>query len=382
MKILLPLLLAMLFPHGGGAESPPPLPPPVQSEQRPQLQFVNGTEAAMEIFWLKDENERVRQGSVPPGKSITISTTLGHRFIVQGAAAELTASVTSDVPFQAFRFGGVPAFYTQRIEAHGFPIVASARVNPYALKEAAYLLDLLLAARPDVRTAMIRSGARLCILAHDEFTCDLPDFPWFAEQRAPGFPDLSGRDYWNARVRGTGASLDQALTTCAEENLLGLKGDPYAAECIFVHEFAHAVHLRGLANLDPTFDSRLRQAYQAAMQAGRWQATYASTNHREYFAEGVQSWFECNRVNDDEHNDINTRARLQAYDPALAALCREAFGEPDFKYTKPATRLRDHLAGYEPASAPVFAWPERLRQVNEVIGQRVRARNEAARAQP
>ena len=69
-----------------------------------------------------------------------------------------------EVAVQAFRFDppdkdGVPAFYTQRVSADGFPIVASAKVNPYALKEAAYLVDLMLARRPDVRTAMIRSGA-------------------------------------------------------------------------------------------------------------------------------------------------------------------------------------------------------------------------------
>jgi hypothetical protein len=59
----------------------------------------------------------------------------------------------------------VPSFYTQRVEASGFPIVASGKVNPYALKEAAYLLDLMLAKRPDVRAAMIQSGARLCVMA-------------------------------------------------------------------------------------------------------------------------------------------------------------------------------------------------------------------------
>ena len=42
---------------------------------------------------------------------------------------------------------GVPAFYTQRVSAGGFPIVASARVNPYALKGAAYLVDLMLATK-------------------------------------------------------------------------------------------------------------------------------------------------------------------------------------------------------------------------------------------
>jgi hypothetical protein len=116
------------------------------------------------------------------------------------------------------------------------------------------------------------------------------------------------------------------------------------------------------------------------MKAGLWKATYASTNHHEYFAEGVQSWFDNNRSNDNEHNDIDTRAKLEAYDPGLASLCREVFGDTEFKYTKPATRLTGHLAGYEPAQAPTFHWPERLLHAKREIEASVKARNAAARA--
>ena len=35
-------------------------------------------------------------------------------------------------------------------------------------------------------------------------------------------------------------------------------------------------------------------------------------NHHEYFAEGVQSWFDNNRENDHDHNHVNTRAELLA----------------------------------------------------------------------
>ena len=49
------------------------------------------------------------------------------------------------------------------------------------------------------------------------------------------------------------------------------------------------------------------------------------------------------------------------YDPALAALCEEVFGDTKLVYTKPATRLVGHLEGYEPGKVPKFAWPERLR---------------------
>jgi hypothetical protein len=74
------------------------------------------------------------------------------------------------------------------------------------------------------------------------------------------------------------------------------------------------------------------------------------------------------------------RAELLEYDPGLAAICREVFGDTVLTYSKPATRLTGHLAGYDPAQAPTFVWPERLKRAKAVISARVKARNEAANA--
>lgn len=353
MKQLLALLLAATL----------------HAAERPRLQIINGMSESADVFWLKTDAERVSNGTVAPGENTIITTTIGHRFAVVGRESKTEAFVTSEVPVQGFRFGGVPAFYTQRVEAHGFPIVASAKVNPYALKEAAYLVDLMLAKRPDVRAAMIKSGARLCIMAHDEYTTDLPEWA-----------HLTPKEYRDARARGMGGSQTDPYCSCAEENVLGFPGDPYSTECIVIHEFAHNIHLRGMTNVDPTFDTRLKAAYDAAMKAGLWKAAYASTNHHEYFAEGVQCWFDNNRENDPEHNHVNTRAELLAYDPGLAALCREVFGDTEIKYTKPATRLTGHMAGYDPANAPTFAWPERLKKAKAEIAAKVKARNAAVSA--
>ena len=196
----------------------------------------------------------------------------------------------------------VPAFYKKFISADGYPIVASERVNDYALKEAAHLVNLMLARRPDVRAAMIQGGSRLCILAHDEFTTDQPEFAWLGREPVADFPQISPKDFWDARARGTGGSETDPYCSSAEENLLGYPGDPYAAECILIHEFAHNIHLRGMVRVDKTFDRRLKKTYADAMKAGLWKGKYASVNHHEYFAEGVQSWFDNNRVNDHDHN--------------------------------------------------------------------------------
>ena len=362
----------LVAPRAKAAETP-----------RPILQIINGSRQPIDIYWAKSDRERVTNGTVAPGKDTRITTTLGHRFAIVGQENKSEATVTSEVPVQAFRFDppdndGVPRFYTQRLSADGFPIVASAKVNPYALKEAAYLVDLMLAKRPDVRTAMIRSGARLCILAHNEFTTDQPEFARLGERPVAQFPGISGKDYWDARARGMGGSERDPYCSCAEENLLGYPGDPFAAECILIHEFTHNIHLRGMVNVDPTFDGRLKARYDAAMKAGLWKGKYASVNHHEYFAEGVQSWFDDNRENDHDHNHVNTRTELLEYDPGLAGMCREVFGDTELKYTKPVTRLSGHMTGYDPARAPRFAWPERLRQANALIKQQAKARDEAA----
>ena len=126
-------------------------------------------------------------------------------------------------------------FYQKYISANGYPIVSSARVDDYALKEAAFLVNLMLANRPDVRDAMIRSGSRLIVMSHDEFTTDVPEH----SQMRP-------RNFWDARARGLGGSRTDPVCSCGEENLLSFPGDPYSTENILIHEFAHNIHLRGM----------------------------------------------------------------------------------------------------------------------------------------
>jgi len=355
----------------------------VPERPRPRLQIINGSSQAIDIFWLKSDAERVSNGSVAPGKNTVITTTLGHRFEVVGRDDKASATVTSEVPVQGFRFDprgrdGVPSFYTQSVSANGFPIVASAKVNPYALKEAAYIVNMMLAKRPEVREAMIKSGARVCVMACNEYTTDLPEFAWLAEEKVPGFENLTAKDYWDARARGLGGSETDPYCSTGEENLLGYPGDPYSKETNLIHEFAHNIHLRGLVNVDPTFDARLKAAYDAAMKAGLWKGKYASVNHHEYFAVGAAAWFGHNRFNDFDHNHVHLRSQLIEYDPGLAALCREVFGDSSPQYTKPATRLVGHLAGYDPASAPTFAWPERLKQAKAECRAKAVARDKAA----
>lgn len=66
-------------------------------------------------------------------------------------------------------------FYQKSVSANGYPVIGSKRVSGYALKEAAYLINMMLAERPDLRKVMIASGSRMIVMAHDEFTTDIPE---------------------------------------------------------------------------------------------------------------------------------------------------------------------------------------------------------------
>jgi hypothetical protein len=233
------------------------------------------------------------------------------------------------------------------------PVLASERVSDFALLEARFLIEQMIGHRPDVLAAIARNRVRFAVMAPRELTTDIPEHS-----------DLTPKEHWDKRARGLGATEARPAVSCGEENLLGYRGDPYAVENILIHEFAHVIHERGMNSVDSTFDRRLRAAYDAAKRAGLWKGTYAGSNPMEYWAEGVQSWFDTNRENDSEHNHVNTRAELKPYDAGLAALLNEVFGDRDWRYVLPAKRVpvSAHLAGFDVAKAPAFAWPSRLAQ--------------------
>ncbi len=267
-----------------------------------------------------------------------------------GSAAVRPAFAVVAPPDEIRNRFSLSPFYEKYVDVDGFPIVGSARVSDFAMLEAADLVSRMLSVRPDIREAMIASKTRCAVMAYTELTTDIPEHS-----------DLTPKRYWDRRARGLGATSIRPAISCAEENLLGLPGDPYASENILIHEFAHAMHEMGLRRIDKTFDDRLKRAYEQAMKNGLWNDTYAATNRAEYWAEGVQSWFDTNRPPDKVHNDVDTREELKAYDPSLAALIAEIFGDDDWRYVPPARRKEPgHLAGFDREHAGRFQWPEGL----------------------
>ena len=217
--------------------------------------------------------------------------------------------------------------------------------------EAAYIVNKMLAERDDIRQTLVKNKVRLAVMATKEFTCDRPELS-----------NLRPTALWNVQARGYGpAPGGLPVIVCGEENLLVLRGDPYPTESTLVHELGHAIHSIGMSVADPDFVVRLKSTFDAAKEERLWKDTYAMTNEHEYWAEGVQCWFDTQGIADRLHNIINTRSRLKHYDPRLAGLLEEVFPNNHWKYLKPDDRTKiGHLKGFNPLMAPKFEWPREM----------------------
>ncbi|MBX9584745.1 MAG: hypothetical protein K2X87_30955 [Gemmataceae bacterium] len=227
---------------------------------------------------------------------------------------------------EAFR---LDPFYLKYADAGGVPVVASAAVDDRAVSQAAATVERMLANRPDVLEALAKARVRVAVIGKAERTTQLPEYAGLRDEA----------DYWDRRARGLGATRAAPASSVGEENLLGLTGDRYRGESIMVHEFAHTLHTMGLNRVDRGFEPRLREAFAAAKQRGLWPDTYAATNPLEYWAEGVQSYFDCNqKPQPGVHNEVATGPALKRYDPDLYDLIDATLKSPPWRWTDPGGR--------------------------------------------
>jgi hypothetical protein len=210
-------------------------------------------------------------------------------------------------------------FYKKYIDVNGMPVVAAEPVADLALQRSYSIVTHLLAGRPDVLEAMVKSGMYLIIIGKDQVYTDMPEY---RHHPNPAFQ--------NERVRGTGGKP----TSFGEENILNLPIDRYDDESIAVHEFCHTIDST-LRSIDPAWNDRKNAAYRNAMRKGLWKNAYTSVNPGEYWAEIAQAYFDCNRVNNWNHGPVGTREQLRIYDPEGYELVRSTFNlspEQDWRY--------------------------------------------------
>ena len=120
---------------------------------------------------------------------------------------------------------------------------------------------------------------------------------------------------------------------------------------------------------------RLRVLFDQAKQSGRFGGYAIDGGIGEFWAEGVQTWFECNgrkRPKSGRGSNsftvlgpqgelvchLTTRKLLRTHCPEFAKLLDSTFRQNKWVYVPVAKRLDEpHLSGFDPADAPEFRWP-------------------------
>ena len=213
-------------------------------------------------------------------------------------------------------------YYRKYLDGGGIPLVASRFVNDEAMVQAAYIMERMTSRTPQAIAKIIDKHVRIGIVGRHENITDMPECrDW--NTRWPG-------TNWDTRGRGYGATDDFPIMTCGEENIIKITEykEMYPEESIMVHEFAHVVYY-GLRHAPgETFYEDIENAYKNALDKGLWrtvsgEATYSLENSDEYFAEGVQAWFNTCRmiVNiDGKNTKLKYSEQLQKHDPVLYEL--------------------------------------------------------------
>ncbi len=323
-----------------------------------------------------------------------------------------TGKITAE---QAETYNADPSFYKKGTLVHDILIATSDKVPDLVHQETAYQFDKLLSSiRPDV-AKRIREQKVLCVLVGvNELTSDLPQFKSNLKGKELDFYNWRQRGFLT-RKKGRPVVLfaeedvleyeggmqiesilihefghvihltgfDKALNDRLDDafqraRAKGIWNDGRAAQ-----RFRRVTSKTPVSLLDElvkAFPQQPRHLLRKALDGGdilvngqranaKVKVTlrdkvliffggpkecYAHKNRAEYWAEGVQCWYNTNRTMDHDHNHIHTREGLKAYDPQLAALCKDVLGDGDWRFVSPRLRAgKDHLKDFDPADSPV-----------------------------
>lgn len=308
-----------------------------------------------------------------------------------------------------------PSFYAKTTDASGILIATSMKVTDTTHLEAAYLFDRMMSELKKPIADRIREQKVLCLLvAHDELTSELPQFKQTKTGKELDFYNWRSRGFLT-KIKGRyvvlfaeedvmeyeggmqiesilihefghvihGAGFDEALNkrwteTYKAAMAKGLWNDGRAAQRFRRVEGDEPVSLLAalkkafpdqpesllikcldegdiLVNGKPTTSKvNVTGKDKVLIVFGGEKNCYASKNRAEYFAEGVQCWYNTNRTMDHDHNHIHTREQLKKYDPGLAQLCSDILGNHEWRFVSPRERAgQAHLKDYDPEKSPV-----------------------------
>ncbi len=243
----------------------------------------------------------------------------------------------------------VNPYYTKFTYAREFTVLGSQHASDEALLRANDIIRKMFAYRHDILKALINDGARLVVLGRSEKLSDLPEFK--DSRKQAGFDEVRYLDY----------TPSLKLMVVPEENVLGLPGDPFAGKCMVISVFARGLYqVVGLRPVDPDFDKRrgkqqyelrvkrldvefdhrLQKLHDEATGKGLWKGTPAARSRVEYWAAGVEAYFDAAGSGyppTGADRPITTREALKAYDPGLFTLVDETMAyreHVDWRYRR------------------------------------------------
>jgi hypothetical protein len=306
----------------------------------------NNTSDSLSLYWL-NKGKQTLYATIQPNVTITQQTYAGHFWVLQKddvcqiafMAKSKTGNITIGKKVDYFTLPrttkvvtipegfGFHEFYKKYINTSGIPILSPGETPDRALEKAAEVVAAMTKDIPAAKKALIQYKIKVVIMSESQELLDIPEYVGMQED----FPDTN----WNVRARGgMGPNLKRPVTSAREGNLLCYKSDPYLGESILVHEFGHAVML-GLILSDPKFESRIESAYQNSLKKKLWENTYAAETTAEYWAEGVQDWFDTNLTSipsNGVHNHIHTREQIKKQDPVLSGILQSVFGDNTWRF--------------------------------------------------
>ena len=202
--------------------------------------------------------------------------------------------------------------YQKYAHAYNIPILGTENADDEAIQRACYVTRFLFADRRDLREAFFRAWGRVAVMDNNEVTLRIPEHSHLNES-------------YNS-ARGLGGTLHIPVATGATENLLCQPDDPNKLEDTFAHVLAHTIRRVSITMIISSYKSRLMGAYMNSRLNGLWPGTRAMYTVDEYFAQGALSFFNVSApYTEQTKNDINTREKLERYDPGLYSLIKEIF---------------------------------------------------------
>lgn len=240
-----------------------------------------------------------------------------HRLVLVGlalaACGEGGGGRGADRPFV------LDPFYTQSIDCGGIVVAGSSRVDPRTLERTCARIEEILEPLEAVRAYLVERHLLVAVWGYGEDATTLPEFSRY-------FWAMTGA----ASCSGAGASgiatldgdppymqVSEESVHCMDVPFVGAaRGD------VVLHELAHVIHNHFIHDRDPALYARIEGIYRDSMRAGRWRDQYASTNMYEFFATGVERYFDAMPP----FFEVTGRDDLLGYEPELSAIYEALLG--------------------------------------------------------